>query len=146
MNKSCTILAFDWGLRHIGVALGQQMIRSSTPLAILKAKEGVPDWQSIEKLLQEWQPALLVVGLPLNMDGTDSVSSDHARRFSRRLQGRFNLPITLIDERLTSHAAKQQRREREDYRDPRQQTVDAEAACIILQDYYNQLPECRENE
>lgn len=141
MPASRTILAFDWGLRCIGVALGQQLIHSSTPLTILKATNGAPDWQAIERLVREWQPDLLVVGLPLNMDGSDSVSSDHARRFARRLQGRLNLPVTLVDERLTSHEARQQRREREDYRDNRQHTVDAEAACIILQDYYNRLPD-----
>ena len=132
-----TVLAFDFGLRHIGTATGQRLIRSSNPAGIIRAKDGVPDWQAVAKLVQDWQPDLLLVGLPLNMDGTDSPMSARARKFSRQLQGRFNLQVELVDERLTSFAAKQQRREQGDKRDTGRDTVDAEAACLILQDYFN---------
>jgi putative Holliday junction resolvase len=87
--------------------------------------------------LKEWQPGLLLVGLPLNMDGSESPMSARAQKFSRQLHGRFNIPVELVDERLTSFAAKQQRRENQQSTDFGRDTVDAEAACIILLDYYN---------
>jgi putative Holliday junction resolvase len=133
-----TVMAFDWGLRHIGAAVGQRLIASSNPLTILKARDGVPHWQDIEKLLREWRPDLLVVGLPLNMDGTESPMSERASSFSRKLHGRFQLPVQLVDERLSSFAAKQARSEQHGNRDFGRDTVDAEAACIILLDYFNQ--------
>ncbi len=132
-----TLVAFDYGLRHIGAAVGQQLIGSSNPAGVIRARDGVPDWAAIEKLLKEWQPDLLLVGLPLNMDGTESPMSARAQKFSRQLEGRFNIAVELIDERLTSFAAKQQRREQEHSTDFGRDTVDAEAACIILLDYYN---------
>ena len=132
-----TLVAFDYGLRHIGVAVGQQLIRSSNPAGIVRARDGVPEWVAIEKLLKEWEPDLLLVGLPLNMDGTESPMSARAEKFSRQLHGRFNIPVELVDERLTSFAAKHHRRELQQNTDFGRDTVDAEAACIILQDYYN---------
>lgn len=132
-----TLLAFDYGLRHIGTAVGQRLIGSSTPAGVIRARDGVPDWNAVGHLLREWQPDLLLVGLPLNMDGTDSPMSDKARRFARQLQGRFKLAVELVDERLTSFAAKQQRRETGQRLDFGHDTVDAEAACIILQDFYH---------
>ena len=124
-------------MRHIGAAVGQQLIGSSNPAGVIRARDGVPDWLAIEKLLKEWQPDLLLVGLPLNMDGTESRMSKRAQKFARQLEGRFNIAVELIDERLTSFAAKQQRREQEQSTDFGRDTVDAEAACIILHDYYN---------
>ncbi|HSC75948.1 MAG TPA: Holliday junction resolvase RuvX [Pseudomonadales bacterium] len=132
-----SIIAFDYGLRHIGTAVGQPLIGSSNPAGVIRARDGVPDWSAIEKLLQEWQPDLLLVGLPLNMDGSESPMSARAQKFSRQLHGRFNIPVELVDERLTSFAAKQQRRELQQSTDFGRDTVDADAACIILQDYYN---------
>ena len=124
-------------MRHIGAAVGQQLIGSSNPAGVIRARDGAPDWTAIEKLLKEWQPDLLLVGLPLNMDGTESPMSARAQKFARQLEGRFNIAVELIDERLTSFSAKQQRREQEQSTDFGRDTVDAEAACIIMQDYYN---------
>lgn len=133
-----TLLAFDYGLRHIGAAVGQSLIASSNPVGIVRARDGVPDWSTITTLINEWQPQLLLVGLPLNMDGTDSPMALRARKFSRQLQERYKISVAMIDERLTSFAAKQARRETQGYTDfGRGDTVDAEAACILLQDYYN---------
>lgn len=132
-----TLLAFDYGLRHIGVAVGQVMIGSANPLAVIKARDGAPDWQHIEKVLREWQPDLVLVGLPLNMDGTDSEMTERARKFARQLEGRFNKTIMLVDERLSSFAAKQARRETGMSTDFGRDTVDAEAACVLLQDFYH---------
>ena len=124
-------------MRHIGAAVGQQLIGSSNPAGVIRARDGTPDWSAIEKLLKEWQPDLLLVGLPLNMDGTESPMSARSQKFARQLEGRFKIAVELIDERLTSFAAKQQRREQEQSTDFGRDTVDAEAACIILLDYYN---------
>lgn len=134
-----TLLAFDYGLRHIGVAVGQSLIASSNPIGIVCARNGVPDWQHIATLIAEWQPNILIVGLPLNMDGTDSAMAARARKFSRQLQERFKMSVVLVDERLSSFAAKQTRKEMNRSTDFGSDTVDAEAACIILQDYYRRL-------
>ncbi|HQQ62858.1 MAG TPA: Holliday junction resolvase RuvX [Pseudomonadales bacterium] len=131
-----SLLAFDYGLRHIGVAVGQRLISSASPLVVIKARDGVPDWQHIEKIIREWQPDLLLVGLPLHMDGTDSPMSGRARKFARQLEGRFNKCVDMVDERLSSFAAKQDRREHAGDLDFGSHTVDAEAAVIILQDWY----------
>lgn len=106
LSKPITVLAFDYGLRHIGVAVGQSVTGTGRPLSPLKARDGVPDWQQIERLIKEWQPQQLLVGLPLNMDGSRSPMSDRADKFARRLEGRFGLPVALWDERLSSFAAR----------------------------------------
>ena len=138
--SALTLLAFDYGLRHIGVAVGQTLISSSNPAGIVRARDGVPDWNAVAKLIKEWQPQLLLVGLPLNMDGTDSPMSLRARKFSRQLQEKHKVAVELVDERLSSFAAKQTRKETQSSIYFGRDTVDAEAACIILQDYYNRTP------
>jgi putative Holliday junction resolvase len=140
INTAKTLLAFDYGLRHIGVAVGQTLISSSNPAGIVRARDGGPDWNTIAKLINEWQPQLLLVGLPLNMDGTDSPMSLRARKFSRQLHEKYKIAVELVDERLSSFAAKQARKEAQSSIDFGKDTVDAEAACIILQDYYNRTP------
>lgn len=126
------ILAFDWGLRNVGVAVGNAVLKTAEPCTVIRAKDGVPDWSDIEKLINTWQPDLLLVGEPLNMDGSDSDMASHARRFARRLEGRFGVSVALVDERLSSQEAKTQRRDRGGSADYVGQPVDAEAACIIL--------------
>ena len=101
-----TVIAFDYGLRQIGVAHGQTLTCSAQGISILKASDGVPNWGQVEALLHEWKPNILLVGLPLNMDGSESELSGLARKFARRLHGRFHLDVLMVDERLTSHDAK----------------------------------------
>ena len=101
-----TILGFDFGTRRIGVAIGNTLTGTARPLAVLPASDGVPDWEQVGALVAEWQPARLVVGLPLNMDGTESELSGRARRFANRLHGRLGLPVETIDERLSSFEAR----------------------------------------
>lgn len=98
-------LAFDFGLRWIGVATGQTLTRTATPLSKLPAKDGVPDWNAIGKLLDTWQPDVVVVGLPLNMDGSDSEICRRAKRFGHRIAGRFSCTVEFQDERLSSREA-----------------------------------------
>ena len=101
-----TLLAFDYGTAHIGVAVGQSITGTATPLPALKARDGVPDWSQIEKLIREWQPQRLLVGLPLNMDGSASEMSARAQKFANRLHGRFGLKVETWDERLSSFEAR----------------------------------------
>jgi len=130
------VLAFDYGTRRIGVAVGNEMLGSATALAPLPARNGIPDWQQIGQLLKEWQPDLLVVGLPLNMDGTESDMSRRARKFGNRLHGRFGKPVEVFDERGSTRAAKRIARDaghRGNYRDD---GVDGIAAQLILQSFF----------
>lgn len=128
-RRQGTLLGFDYGLRRIGVAVGQTITASATPLTILPARDGRPDWEAIAGLVSEWRPAAMVVGVPYHADGTDNDISPRARRFARQLHGRFGCEVHTIDERLSSHAA------REAFgRGPREAIDDAAAACI-LQDW-----------
>ncbi len=103
------LLGFDYGTKQIGVAVGQVITGQARELCTLKAQNGAPDWAQVEKLFKEWQPDAVVVGLPLNMDGTPSEMSARAEKFARRLNGRFNVPAYTHDERLTTFEAKGER-------------------------------------
>lgn len=132
------VLAFDFGTMSIGVAIGHSITGTATPLAALKAKDGQPDWNLVERLLKEWQPDFVVVGLPLNMDGTEQPLTERARKFGQRLHGRFGVQIHYQDERLTTVAAKESLFERGGYKQLEKGAVDSAAAQLILEDYFNQ--------
>ena len=134
-----SVLAFDFGLVQIGVAVGNTLLRSTQPLAILRAREGIPDWQALEQLVRDWQPDLLLVGDPLNMDGSDSELCERARKFARRLHGRLGLPVTMVDERLTSFEAKQVSREQGHRGNYKRRPIDSQAAELVLQSWLNEL-------
>lgn len=129
------LLGFDFGTYSIGVAVGQRITGTASPLAALRAKEGQPDWDEVSKLIATWQPQLLVVGLPLNMDGSEQPLTDMARKFANRLHGRFGLPVHLQDERLTTVAAKETLFARGGYKNLQKDKVDSAAAQLILEDY-----------
>lgn len=105
------VLAFDFGLRHIGVAVGQSITASASPVTTLAATNGNPNWTEMQQLVDAWKPHRLVVGLPLNMDDTESDMSARARGYARQLQKRFDLPVSLVDERLSSREARMQAQE-----------------------------------
>ncbi|MFC0446470.1 Holliday junction resolvase RuvX [Pseudidiomarina halophila] len=132
------LLGFDFGTHNIGVAVGQTITGTASPLAALKAKDGQPDWQRVEAILKEWQPQTLVVGLPLNMDGTEQPLTELARKFANRLHGRFGLPVELQDERLTTVAAKEELFARGGFRQLSKDKIDSAAAQLILEDYMSQ--------
>jgi putative Holliday junction resolvase len=131
-NDDRTVLAFDFGLRQIGVAVGNCLLGTSQPLSILKARDGQPDWEAVAALIAEWGPALLVVGDPLNMDDSVGELAERARKFARRLEGRFGLPVEMVDERLSSFEAKQGMRERGHRGDYKTAPADSLAAELIL--------------
>ncbi len=132
------VLGFDYGTRQIGVAVGQAVTGQARELCVLKAHNGIPDWTQIERLLKEWKPDAVVVGLPLNMDGSPSDMSARAEKFARRLQGRFNLPAHLHDERLTTFEAKGQRLAEGQRGGYRENPVDALAAALLLEGWLAQ--------
>ena len=138
MSNLRLLLGFDYGTRQIGVAVGQMITGQARELCVLKAQNGVPDWQQIEALLKEWQPDALVVGLPLNMDGSPSEMSERAEKFARRLHGRSQLPVHTHDERLTTYEAKGQRLAQGQRGGYRERPVDAIAAALLLQGWLEQ--------
>ena len=126
-------MAFDYGLSQIGVAVGNCLTSTTQPLTILRARDGIPNWTELEKLVGEWQPDLAIVGDPLNMDGSDGALGERARKFGRRLHGRFGLGVEMTDERLTSFEAKQSLQQQGHRGDYKASPVDSYAAELILQ-------------
>ena len=106
MNQTGCILGFDYGAKHIGVAVGQTVTRTASPLQTLSMRANKIDWRALEALVRSWQPLMFVVGEPLNMDGTEQAMTAAARRFGRQLQGRFTLPVAYADERLSTVEAR----------------------------------------
>ncbi|WP_299597553.1 Holliday junction resolvase RuvX [uncultured Microbulbifer sp.] len=136
--KTITALAFDFGTRSIGLAYGQSLTGSARELEPLPAKDGKPDWDRVQRIVKEWQPQVLLVGLPLNMDGSESEFGARARKFGQRLHGRLGLPVEYADERLSTRAAKDEARERGHRGDYANQPVDSIAARIFLEDWLRQ--------
>jgi len=101
------LLAFDFGLKHIGIAVGQTVTGTANPLQTLKARNGKPDWDDLAALVGQWQPGLLLIGLPLNMDDSESDMSQRARRFAAALSRRTGIEHEMVDERLSSFAAQE---------------------------------------
>ena len=100
-----TLLGFDFGTKRIGIAIAQEVTGTANPLTTVTAIKHKPDWESISKIIKEWQPDLLIVGLPLHMDGSEQPMTQAARRFSNQLNGRYQIPVELMDERLSSNEA-----------------------------------------
>ena len=134
------MLAFDFGTRRIGVAVGESMLKSARPLTTIDAEANAVRFAAIGKLVEEWRPARLVVGLPLALDGAEHEMTARSRRFANQLHGRFGLPVELTDERLSSAEAENRLREHglrgRDARH-RKEAIDAEAAAVILQSYFD---------
>lgn len=130
-------LVFDFGTRRIGVASANRLSGTATPLATLAARDGVPDWRQIARLIGDWQPQVLVIGMPRNVDGTDSPMSERARAFAAWLHQQSGLPVEEIDERYTSTAAeallRDQRREGIRPRRVRASDIDRMAALLMAQ-------------
>lgn len=119
-----TLLAFDYGSRRIGVAVGQTVTSTATPLQSVVVKHGRPDWEALGALIELWAPDALVVGMPVNMDGSVHSLSPSIQRFCRQLQGRYRLPVFQVDERLSSDEAARRGAHAD---------LDAAAAQIILE-------------
>ncbi|MBL8476174.1 MAG: Holliday junction resolvase RuvX [Methyloversatilis sp.] len=134
-----TVLAFDFGEKRIGVAVGECELRSASPLLTFDAETNDARWSAVGRLLDEWKPVTLVVGLPLSPEGVPHDMTARAERFARQLEGRYRLPVVLQDERYTSAEADSQLRDEGGVRDwrSRKQKLDAHAAQLILKDYFD---------
>ena len=130
-----TILAFDFGTKSIGVAIGQSITGTAAPLSALKANDGTPNWEAIAQLIEQWQPSGLLVGLPLNMDGTEQEITQRAKKFANRLHGRFGLNVVTHDERLSTVDAKARLFELGGFKKLSKDKVDSVSACLIYESW-----------
>ncbi len=125
-----TLLGFDFGDKRIGVAVGQTLTGTASALTTLAMQQQKPDWQAIGRLIEQWQPGALVVGIPLTMTGESQPMTDRAKAFARRLEGRYHLPVHGVDERLSTRDARDNRHS--------SYNVDSEAARIILETWLSE--------
>jgi putative Holliday junction resolvase len=135
------ILAFDFGARRIGVAVGNEMLGRARELPPLPARDGIPDWRHVSRLVEEWRPDLFVVGLPLTSEGDEQEISLRARKFGKRLFGRYGTPCEMVDERGSTREAKALAREkslRSPGRSYRDAGVDGLSAVLILERWFAQ--------
>jgi putative holliday junction resolvase len=139
-GREATLLAFDYGEKRIGVAVGNSLTRHARPLVIVPNRSREYRFEAVGKLIAEWKPNALVVGLPMHPDGTPHEMTQLAKRFGNQLNGRFNLPVTWVDERYSSVEAKAGIRAG----NGRADMLDAEAASIILQQYLDGLSDDHE--
>ena len=136
------VLAFDFGHRRIGVACGDTISRTAAPLDAVPVGTGGPRWELIDALLREWQPSLIVVGLPYNVDGSDSTMTSAAREFAAELEHRCRLQVVLVDERYSSREAEARLKSAREAGLRRRRVakadVDAAAACVILERWFTE--------
>ena len=133
-----TVIGFDFGKKYIGVAVGQELTGTASPLGSIKANDGIPHWQNLTKFINEWQPDFIVIGLPLNMDGSEQQLTLDAKKFGNRVLGRFGINVEFQDERLTTADAKEQLFARGGYKNLSKDNIDAESAKLIIESYFEQ--------
>ena len=125
-----TFLAFDFGTKRIGVAIGNSVIRQAQPLKTIQNKSLDDTFGAIQKLVQEWEVTKFIVGLPTHPDGAEHEMTKRAKRFGNQLNGRLNLPVQWVDERYTSAVAENQTGD-----------IDSQAAVLILEQYFQENPD-----
>ncbi len=136
--SNITVLGFDYGKARIGVAVANTLAGVATPQSTINARDGAPDWDAITRCLAEWKPARLVVGMPRKLDGSDSAMQEPIQRFIRQLEGRYSLPVDVINEQLSSREAEQRlklARQAGRKRKVRKEEIDQMAATIILESW-----------
>ncbi|WP_105900845.1 Holliday junction resolvase RuvX [Vibrio gangliei] len=132
-----TIMAFDYGTKSIGSAIGQTITGTASPLKAFKAQDGIPNWDDIEKQIKEWQPDLVVVGLPTDLHGKDLTDiTARARKFANRLHGRFGVQVELHDERLSTQEARSELFSMGGYKALSKGNVDCQSAVVILESWF----------
>ena len=130
------LMAFDFGTQKMGMAVGQSLIESASPLALFPMKDGIPQWDSLLKIVQQYQPDLFLVGLPLNMDDSESELSARARKFARRLRHQTNIETWMIDERLTTRMAREELQSYQAQGRGKKVSADSLAACLFIESWY----------
>lgn len=138
-----TVIAFDYGTKRIGVAVGETDVRIPHPLPVIRAERTDAKFAAVATVLDAWRPSLCLVGLPLSVDGAEHDMSRQARRFAQRLQGRFGVPVELVDERYTSTSAANDLRDAGASLDEAERAVDAVAACGLLTAWFDTLNETK---
>jgi putative Holliday junction resolvase len=138
MDKPLNLLGFDFGSKRIGAAFASNPHTQPIILAPIKAQDGIPNWQILESLVAEWQAQAFVVGIPYNMDGSISEMALRARKFANRMSARFDLPCYVVDERLSTLAAKQEHLNAGGGSDWKKHGVDGIAAALILQSWFSE--------
>ncbi len=128
-------IAFDFGYKRIGVAVGQSLTGSASPLSTISAQLGVPNWEQIQQIINQWRPLALIVGLPTHIDGSEQYTTAASRSFAEQLNHRFHLAVHLVDERLTTVAARERLFDQGGYRKIKKSQVDSVAACVILEQW-----------
>lgn len=134
-----TVLCFDFGEQRIGVAVGEHVLANANPLTTIDNESNEIRFEAITKLVKEWQPKLLIVGLPLSLDGTETSVTQLCKKFARRLNGRFNIPVMLIDERYSSVEASDLLKQAGVKGRAQKEMLDQVAAQTILQSYFDDL-------
>jgi putative Holliday junction resolvase len=137
------ILAFDFGMKRIGVASAQIITGTASPQPPISAQDGIPHWEKLDACVTEWLPDALIVGLPLNMDDTESHLTHLARKFAHRLHARYRLPVFMADERLSSFTAKGLLKDTIRHPNRKQKSIDSTAAVIIAETWLSEPSENR---
>ncbi|AXY55556.1 Holliday junction resolvase RuvX [Acinetobacter chinensis] len=130
------ILAFDFGTQKMGMAVGSSLIESANPLALFPMKDGIPNWDELLKIVKQHQPSLFLVGLPLNMDDTESELSTRARKFARRLRHQTNIETLMVDERLTTREARDELEHYQAQGRAKKLAADSIAAALFIESWY----------
>lgn len=143
-HPSNILLGFDFGMKRIGVAVGQTVTKTARPLETILASQGIPQWDRLTKLIKIWQPDALVVGVPLNMDGTEQPLTYAAKQFAESLRERFQLPVYGIDERLSTKDARERLFKEGGFKALQDGQVDSVAAQLILQNWLSQQTQNKE--
>ncbi|MGA2654537.1 MAG: Holliday junction resolvase RuvX [Gammaproteobacteria bacterium] len=133
--KSGIYIAFDFGMKHIGYAIGQKTTKTASSGGTISAKQGIPEWQKLDAIIKEWQPEALIVGWPLNMDGTLQPLIENVTEFAKSLEAHYQLPIHFMDERLTTKEARERLFTAGGYKSLTPSEVNAMAAKIILENW-----------
>lgn len=127
------VLGFDFGTKRIGVAVGQSITQTATPIDTITAKMGIPDWQEVANLIEQWSPAELVVGVPLKLDGSQLSTTSLAQQFATQLREHTQLPVHEFEERLSTKSAREMIFERGGYKALQKSQIDSVAAALILE-------------
>ena len=135
-TQAQTIMAFDFGTQKMGMAVGQALIESATPLALFPMKDGIPQWENLLKIIKQHQPQLFLVGLPLNMDDSESELSTRARKFARRLRHQSNIDTLMVDERLTTREARDELDHYQAQGRGKKLAADSLAAALLIESWY----------
>ena len=136
LNSQQLIIAFDFGTQKTGMAVGSSIIESATPLALFPMKDGIPNWDELLKIIKQHQPNLFLVGLPLNMDDSESELSTRARKFARRLRHQTNIETLMVDERLTTREARDELDHYHAQGRAKKLAADSIAAALFIESWY----------